>query len=201
MNVTQGQNAEHDVRSKTEEVFTIGHGTRTIDAFTELLHAFKVDVLVDVRSQPWSKFAPQFGQALLQQSLREASVKYVFMGAELGGRPTGDEFYDVEGRVFYNKLAESSLFLQGIKTIKEKSADHRIAIMCSESDHNGCHRYLLVGEILHEQGITVRHIDSTGGLQDHKSVLGEKSDLLFDMEERPEWKSLRSVRPAQTDDV
>ena len=86
-------------------IYTIGHGVRDFDEFVELLLAHSISVLVDLRTSPWSKFAPQFNQSLVRDSLGASGVRYVFMGDNLGGRPDGSEFYDPDGRVRYDKLA------------------------------------------------------------------------------------------------
>jgi uncharacterized protein (DUF488 family) len=181
-------------------IYTIGHGVRDFDEFVELLLAHSISVLVDLRTSPWSKFAPQFNQSLVRDSLGASGVRYVFMGDNLGGRPDGSEFYDPDGRVRYDKLALSESFLEGIKTLEDKRLTHTIAVFCSEADYLECHRYLLVGEVLSERGAHVLHIDKAGAIREHTSIFADEVNTLFEMEEKPEWKSKRSVRRGQPEE-
>src|SRR5829696_9023919 len=116
-------------------ILTIGHSNYSLEAFIELLRAHRIEVLVDVRSQPYSKYTPHFESRALKESLPAAGIKYLFMGKELGGRPDGDEFYDSEGFVLYSRLAESPLFLEGISRLESGMEQGlRVAIMCSEEN-------------------------------------------------------------------
>ncbi len=80
-------------------VFTVGHSNHDEQAFLNLLRQHEIDVVADVRSQPYSKYASQFNAEQIKRALAAAGVEYVFLGKELGGRPDGDEFYDDEGHV------------------------------------------------------------------------------------------------------
>src|SRR5262249_52338180 len=77
-------------------IFSIGHSNQPLEAFISLLQQHKVQVLVDVRSSPYSKYVSHFNGTQLASAVRQVSIKYLSMGKELGGRPDGDEFYDVE---------------------------------------------------------------------------------------------------------
>ena len=70
-------------------VFTIGHSNHPAEVFLRLLLQHGIEEIVDVRSSPHSRYNPQFNRKALQAVLAEAGVGYVFMGAELGGRPVG----------------------------------------------------------------------------------------------------------------
>ena len=63
--------------------FTLGHSNHAIDRWIGLLRAHAIEVAVDTRSSPYSKYAPQFDKALMQRSLESAGVRYLFLGAEL----------------------------------------------------------------------------------------------------------------------
>ena len=91
-------------------VFTIGHSNHAAEVFLGLLLRHEIEDVVDVRSSPHSRYNPQFNRKTLQAALTEAGVGYVFMGEELGGRPTDPSCYDGEGRVLYDRLAETDAF-------------------------------------------------------------------------------------------
>ena len=73
-------------------VYTIGHSSHTFPAFAALLAAYKIEVVVDTRSAPYSKRVPQFDRETLRKDLLAAGIKYLFLGSELGGRPKSDDF-------------------------------------------------------------------------------------------------------------
>src|SRR5215469_13535814 len=100
-----------DKTNRPLTIFSIGHSNQSIEAFLALLQQHQIQVLVDVRSSPYSKYVPQFNSTPLADAVRQVGVKYMFMGRELGGRPDGNEFYDADGHVLYNRVAEASLFL------------------------------------------------------------------------------------------
>lgn len=100
-------------------LFTIGHSNHTEEKFLGLLREHDIDVLVDVRSQPLSRYNPQFNSNNLKRVLAAAGVRYIFMGDQLGGRPDGEEFCDSEGYVLYHRVAEVPFFLKGIERLEE----------------------------------------------------------------------------------
>jgi len=153
------------------EVLTIGHSNRPMDEFLALLKQHAVEVLADVRSQPHSKYVPHFDSAKLQRAVEGTGVQYVFLGRELGGMPEAREFYDAEGHVVYSRIAASEPFRHGIARLLEGIRKYRVAIMCSEEDPANCHRRLLVGRVLMEQGVSVKHIRGDGRIQLEEELL------------------------------
>lgn len=178
-------------------LFTIGHSNHSMETFVVLLAQHGVVVLVDTRTSPFSRFVPHFNRESLQSALKRAGIAYLFLGAELGGRPDGDEFYDEDGHVLYHRLAESERFLAGIARLEKGIRDFRVAIMCSEEDPGVCHRHLLVGRVMARRGAEVRHIRADGRVQadaDVPTPEQERPSLFTSFEDNP-WKSLRSVSP------
>ncbi|MFL9501978.1 DUF488 family protein [Rhodopseudomonas palustris] len=168
------------------EVLTVGHSTLTYERFLELLQGASITAVADVRSMPFSRHFPHFNRESLCDRLRKDEVAYVFLGAELGGRPKGRRFF-YDGVADYEKMARTLDFARGLERVIEGSKKYRIAMMCSEHDPLDCHRCLLVGRALHERGVTVRHILGSGKVLDHRQIeqelmnLSGKSDVdLFD---------------------
>jgi len=155
-------------------VFTIGHSNHSLETFVGLLKSHKIDVLVDVRSKPFSRFSPQFNKENLEKAVKASGIKYLFLGKELGGRPQGSEFYDNHGFVLYSRIAESPLFLEGIDRLMEGIKTYRVAVMCSEENPVNCHRRLLVGRVLAKRGVSVRHIRGDGTVQDEDELAREE---------------------------
>ena len=143
-------------------VWTIGHSTHPVDTLIELLRGQWIEVLADVRSAPYSRHNPQFRKETLRASVEQAGLRYVWLGAELGGRPPEPEFYDVNGHARYDLVAETERFQAGLERLLTGAAAYRVAIMCSEEDPARCHRRLLVTRALVARGVEVRHIRGDG---------------------------------------
>ncbi len=181
-------------------LFSVGHSNHDLETFIRLLQQHGIQVLADVRSQPFSAYTPHFNREMLQRELPAAGIKYVFMGDQLGGRPVGEQYYDAEGHVLYYLVADSPLFRQGVDRLKKGIQQFRVAMMCSEEDPTVCHRFLLVSRVMAEHGIDIQHIRGDGVLQSEEFVCGLSRDnrlqgVLFEEMENDTWKSLRSVLP------
>lgn len=153
-------------------LLTFGYGARRLEQAVRLLQQHDVEFVVDVRSVPWSRFQPDFSQDHLIRELRGHGIRYLFMGAELGGRPDEPECYDSDGRVDYRACARRPAFRSGIDRLVTAAADgYRIAIMCSEGRPEDCHRTKLVSKALVEAGVDVRHLDERNELRTHAEIL------------------------------
>ena len=178
-------------------VLTIGHSNHEASWFVSLLALHNVEVLVDIRSKPVSRHFPHFDLPEIRKLMKSVGVRFVYLGRELGGRPSDTRMYDAEGHVLYWRLAESDSFTKGIHRVEAGSRRYTIALMCSEEDPLGCHRRLLVGRVLKERGIHADHIRGDGTIELEETVVRRETDLkqmpLFGREEHSEWKSLQSV--------
>ncbi len=175
-------------------IWTIGHSNHALERFTELLRSERIEVVVDVRSYPYSRIAPQFGREDLDAALREIGARYLFLGRELGGRPSRDEHYDERGRARYDHMAGEPAFRSAVQRLLRGCRGHRVALMCSEGLPQECHRRLLVGKVLTDQGVQLRHILPTGAVisEDVVSLDSESGqEALFG--EETAWRSTRSV--------
>lgn len=146
-------------------LYTIGHGNRSIESFLALLERYAIEFLVDVRSQPYSRYNPHFSKAPLETFMVGQGLHYVFMGDSLGGRPSDQSCY-VDGKVDYALVRDKVWYQQGIArlhTVWQKQL--RVALMCSELKPQECHRSKLIGNTLLEQHIAVAHIDEEGELK------------------------------------
>lgn len=143
-------------------VFTIGHSNHTLQDFVKLLRRHGIDLVVDIRSQPYSRHVPHFNRESLAAHLPSAGIQYLFLGGHLGGRPKEGDYYRSDGTVDYDLLRQSPRFREGIETVKHLAEKHRLVLLCSEEDPSRCHRKLLVGEVLREEGVQVFHIRRKG---------------------------------------
>jgi uncharacterized protein (DUF488 family) len=143
------------------EVLTIGHSSRDYESFLSILKSENVSAIADVRSSPQSQQFPHFDRDVLKDDLRRDGISYVFLGEELGGRPTKKQLY-CDGVADYERMAAEQSFQKGIDRVVEGASRYRIALMCSEYSPLDCHRCLLVGRALLKRGVEVRHILSEG---------------------------------------
>lgn len=179
---------------------TIGHSNHPIEILLGLLKHHQVEIVVDTRSQPYSKYSPQFDREALKSALAAQDIRYLHMGKELGGRPAGARFYDHEGHVLYDRVAGSPLFQEGLARLEKGLVEFRMALLCSEENPIGCHRRLLIGRVLGEHGVVIEHIRGDGRLQSEAELIREESGddgqlSLFEHAAIPQWKSIPSVLP------
>ena len=180
-------------------LFSIGHSNHALATFLGLLGQHQIEVLVDARSHPYSRYAPHFDLVSIRDAVIRAGIKYIFMGKELGGRPDGKEFYDGEGHVLYGRVAESTSFLEGIERLENGIVKFRVALMCSEENPSACHRRLLVGRVLASRGIQLEHIRGNGKVQTEGELQKEERRLSMNsqigfFDERSQEKAWRSIQ-------
>lgn len=178
------------------EIWTIGHSNHSQERFIELLVENEIEFLVDVRSFPYSRYADHFNREELESTLRKAGVRYVFMGEELGGRPSDDSHFDADGHALYGLMAAQATFEQGISRVLEGASQGRLVIMCSCRQPDECHRRLLVGKVLTERGAKLQHILPSGEIKPENEVLIFSQTSLFGEAENA-WRSTQSVSHRQ----
>lgn len=155
-------------------IYSIGHGNKEIKSFISELQEFGIGYLLDIRSKPYSKWNPQFNQAQLEIELNKNNIKYVFVGDTLGGLPSDRSCYDYNGKVVYDLIKEKDFFKQGLNRLiiaNEKNVN--LAIMCSESKPEECHRSKLIGQELLKQNISIKHIVSSKRVKSQQTVMNE----------------------------
>jgi uncharacterized protein (DUF488 family) len=145
-------------------VYAIGHSTRPIESFVEILSAHSITVLVDVRKVPGSAHNPQFNSNVLEGSLkRKGGMDYVHLGG-LGGlrRPAKDSKNTGWGNLSFRGYADymqTEEFESNLESLIKLAERGTPAIMCAEGNPYRCHRSL-IADTLTVRGIRVIHISS-----------------------------------------
>lgn len=139
-------------------VYTIGHSSHDITDFLDLLKKNGIEMIVDVRSEPYSRQAPQFGKEELERFLLADGVEYRYSGSQLGGHPKDSSLYTSRGILDYYKITGSESFQNEIKNIISIAQHKNIALLCSEGLPKRCHREKLLGQYLRSIGYRVIHI-------------------------------------------
>jgi uncharacterized protein (DUF488 family) len=181
---------------------TIGHSSHTAAHFLGLLQQHRIEVLVDTRSAPYSRYSPHFDRDELRDSVTAAGMKYLYLGDVVGGRPKDEAHYDEHGRARYGKMGKDKEFLDGIERLERGADEFRVALMCSEEDPTHCHRRLLIGRVLIERGAQLQHIRGDGSLQEEQQVAESSGKALVEMQpalfaemDEDKWRSTASVLP------
>jgi uncharacterized protein (DUF488 family) len=152
-------------------ILTIGHSTRTIDEFLELLKTYEVTMLLDVRSVPRSRHNPQFNKETLPSTLKHNGIKYVHM-PEIGGlrRPKPDSVNTAwRNKSFrgYADYMQTKEFTEQLLKIIALARGNCLAIMCAEALPWRCHRSL-IADALAVRHVKVEHILSADSTINHK---------------------------------
>ncbi len=150
---------------------TIGHSTRSIEEFLDILKTHAVDLLVDVRTIPKSRHNPQFTRETLEASLRHASVAYLHMPS-LGGLRharkdsinTGWKNASFRGYADYMQTPE---FENALADLLKQAAGRRAALMCAEAVPWRCHRSLIADALL-TRGVEIFHILGVHNINPHR---------------------------------
>jgi hypothetical protein len=150
-------------------IFTIGHSNLDPDTFLALLRHHRLETLVDVRSAPYSRFAPHFSRGAIDGLLDDAGIHYVWAGDVLGGRPDDPACYRGgvvrRGNVDYEAMARRSSYQEGVAHLVEHAGQWATVVMCSEEDPRHCHRHRLIEQSLRAHEAVVLHIRRDGTLE------------------------------------
>ena len=151
-------------------VYTIGHSTHRLDEFVELLRAYNIERLVDVRSIPRSRHNPQFNQDTLGKHLRNRHIGYRHL-KELGGLrrahagSPNSGWHNASFRGFADYM-QTPEFAAALTRLVELAGEKRTVIMCAEAVPWRCHRSL-IGDALAVRGIDVLDIYSRTNAKAH----------------------------------
>jgi uncharacterized protein (DUF488 family) len=150
-------------------LYTLGHSTRTIEEFLEILEKFQIELVVDVRKFPSSKKFPWFNKENLEKILPDKNIKYIHF-AELGG-------YRKEG---YENFSKTEEFRKAVEKLLEITGSRNTIILCSEMVWFRCHRKYIAKAIV-DRGFSVTHIYNKEKVQLHEKSkeIDEKMKLVL----------------------
>lgn len=136
-----------------------------------LLQDAGIDEVVDVRSTPYSQWAPFANRENLEKLLSSFEIRYLYLGDSLGGH-----IPDLKGNKMsdklqaYDEMKKNPAFQNGIDKLINEMDRRRVCIMCAEEDPESCHRRLLVGTSIMEQGISLIHLRGNGTRQSEEEI-------------------------------
>ena len=151
-------------------IYAIGHSTRAIDDFLQILEAHSISMLVDIRTIPKSRHNPQFNEDVLKTSLEKRCIAYAHC-RELGGLRkakkdsinAGWKNASFRGFADYMQTRE---FASAIRRLMQLAKLGHTAIMCAEGNPFRCHRSL-VADALTVRKVRVLHISSRTSTRVH----------------------------------
>ncbi len=146
-------------------IYTIGHSNLESKQFMELIYSNGIELLVDVRSSPYSKYVPHFNTPRLRNNLKKVGINYKYQGDKIGGKPSSIEYY-IDGNACYSLIKKTENYKNGIIELIKISKEYKTVIMCAEKDPMKCHRYQLITPSLVEKGLEVKHIIEAGIIKD-----------------------------------
>jgi uncharacterized protein (DUF488 family) len=140
-------------------IYTVGHSTHQIEYFLDLLKAYSINCLIDVRSVAASSYNPQYNKEPLSNFLKNNGITYLHFPEEFGARHTDPDLLDEEGKVDFEKVRKSWLFKNGVERLwLGLDKESIIALMCSEGEPFDCHRFSMISIALEKDGFEVKHI-------------------------------------------
>lgn len=156
---------------ETHTIYSIGHSTRSLDEFLNMLRSFNIKILTDIRSLPGSRRFPQYNMENLKTSLEEIGVQYIHL-ADLGGRrkvkkDSKNNLWNNDSFRGYADYMETEEFENAIVKLEHIALEQPTAYMCAEAVWWRCHRSM-VSDYLKAKGWAVLHIMATGKVQEHK---------------------------------
>jgi uncharacterized protein (DUF488 family) len=144
-----------------KNIWTIGHSTRTLDEFLQLLFLFRIATLVDVRHYPGSRKFPQYNKDALHESLARVNIAYQHIESLGGRRKAHSDSKNIAWRhpAFrgYADYMETEAFQMGKTQLEKVALESRTAYMCSEAVWWRCHR-ALISDLFKSEGWLVLHI-------------------------------------------
>jgi uncharacterized protein (DUF488 family) len=135
--------------------FTIGHSTRTVSQFVDLLHASDIELVVDVRRIPRSRTNPQFNRETLPEDLATVQIGYCHLAA-LGGLRNWSSRVDISPNLFWKNLsfrnyaeyAMTQQFRDGLTKLRNLGHERCTVIMCAEAVWWRCHRRIIADYLI-----------------------------------------------------
>lgn len=150
---------QSDKRLYDKRLWTIGHGSKSFDAVADALNRHRVQMIVDVRSQPYSRRSPEFTKRELEEAAASAGFGYRWLGDKLGGKP----------------IAADDDLEAGLDELAGLCTSSRVALLCAEGDPRHCHRDTILAPAMESRGYVVIHIlpdEAAAPHQDHLDLSG-----------------------------
>lgn len=153
-------------------VYTIGHGRAAFAAVAEVLAGHGVATIIDVRSHPHSRHAPEFSRPVLDGLAAASGFGYRWRGDALGGRPDDPTLLQADGSLDEEALRHSPRLRAALVDVVALARGGGVALLCAEAEPQHCHRSRVIAPALGDMGVTVVHLLHDGSARAHQDPLG-----------------------------
>ncbi|MBW6409561.1 DUF488 domain-containing protein [Clostridium weizhouense] len=141
------------------DIYTIGHSNYSVEKLIDMLRHYNINCVVDIRGIPYSKYNVQFNKEIIKRTLTDKGFTYIYMAKEFAANRIIKTSYNKEGYADFKKVIEEPDFLKGIERLKKGcEKGYKIALLGAMQDPIRCHRSILVGKSLIDNGFNVKHI-------------------------------------------
>lgn len=160
-----------------KELYTIGYaGFPNTQDFLDALKRYEAQILIDVRSSPFSNYYAAYNKDALSDLLRAQGIYYFNFAKQFGARQENTEFYR-NGRLDFETFSRSDQFLDGVRKVDASNAV--VTFMCAEKKPSECHRTILVARAFSDKGQEVKHIMPNGETMTQRDVERELLETYF----------------------
>ena len=151
-------------------IYTIGYTGFSLTDFLHTLKENKIQVVIDVRSSPFSERYPEYNRPNLDRTLQNNGIYYRNYAEEFGARQE-NPIYFTNGYLDFNKFSKSDSFQNGVKKIRNSlEKNYIITFLCAEKDPIQCHRAILVSKAFSDLGYHVVHILPNGKRETQQDI-------------------------------
>lgn len=153
------------------EIFTIGHSNYDIDKLLNMLRFYNINCVVDIRGTPYSKYNIQYNKEAIKETLIKEGYIYIYMAKEFAAKRENKESYNKEGYSDFEKVIYEDDFKKGIERLRLGcERGYKIALLGAMQDPIRCHRSILVGRALVNNGFIVKHILDDYSIASQKDI-------------------------------
>ena len=142
-----------------QTIYTVGHNSLSFMQFISLVQANNITHIVDIRSIPYSKYAPWSDKSRLSELLRPFKIHYTYLGHKLGGKKASKET-----RARQQDSTTQDVYDAAIQVLLQLSMRGNLTLLCAEGDPAKCHRQHIIAQTLLDSGIKVLHILQDGAV-------------------------------------
>ncbi|MFZ7132469.1 MAG: DUF488 family protein [Eubacteriales bacterium] len=153
-----------------KDIYTIGYSGFKVNDLVKMLKKYEITSLIDVRSNPNSKYYEDYNKVNIRKLLKQHDIVYRNYKNEFGARQEDLNYY-TNGYLDFNKYTKSNSFLDGVKKVKEgMDMNYTFAFMCAEKDPSACHRTIMVTREFHKLGYHIKNILENGKYETQENI-------------------------------
>lgn len=160
-------------------IYTIGYTGFRLNEFEKILKANNISCVIDVRSNPSSKYYQDYNSDNLKNYLKQFDILYRHYGKAFGARQNDKKYY-INGYMDFEKFTKSEQFLEGFHKIEAGiELNYVFVLMCAEKNPYDCHRSIMISKVFYNNGYDVKHILADGSIESQNDIENQLLDNYF----------------------